>query len=74
MITCANRLRTGLYGPVGGVRSALPQIAVTIAPGSMAATRMPNGATSNDNDSVAASSAHFDAQYGAMPGIAIRPA
>ena len=55
-------MRTGAYGPVGIVMSTFPQIGVRIMPGSITATRMPNGATSTASDSLRASSAHFDAQ------------
>src|SRR5207249_4945078 len=49
-------------------------IAVSMMPGSTIATRTLNGFTSCANDSLSASNANFDAVYGAMGELAMRPA
>ena len=49
-------------------------IAVSMIPGSTIATRTLNGFASCANDSLSASNANFDAVYGAMGELAMRPA
>ena len=57
-----------------GVSTFLAKIADLVTPGSMIATRIPNGANSCAICSLTPSSAHFDATYGAWPIAPIRPA
>ena len=52
----------------------LAKIADLVTPGSMIATRIPNGASSWARPSLSPSKAHFDATYGDWASAAIRPA
>jgi hypothetical protein len=47
-----------------GVSTDFAKIALFVTPGSMIATRIPNGATSCASPSLIPSNAHFDATYG----------
>jgi hypothetical protein len=57
-----------------GASTFFAKIADFVTPGSITATRMPNGATSCASPSLTPSSAHFDATYGDWAIAAIRPA
>src|ERR1700716_1874124 len=56
-----------------GTSTFLAKMADFVTPGSMIATRIPNGATSRASSSLAPSSAHFDATYGACAMAPNRP-
>ena len=51
----------------------LAKIADFVTPGSMIATRMPNGASSWASPSLNPSNAHFDVTYGDWASAAMRP-